>query len=97
MNLSSFAYKSSINKTKALGITGEMEKALERLVQELIEEDKLSTVYECHLTEYWLIGKKGNGRLLFMIAPKGEKTSAQMEGKRCPPFIPKRQCLLTYR
>ncbi|CAI2193224.1 9100_t:CDS:2, partial [Funneliformis geosporum] len=67
------------SSSKGLTITGEMAHALCELHEDLEKYPQLTEIYTRSSTNFWIVGKRSDGRVLYIVVPKKEASLAEVE------------------
>ncbi|RIA84655.1 hypothetical protein C1645_783684 [Glomus cerebriforme] len=67
------------SSSKGLTITSEMAHALCELHEDLEKYPQLTEIYTRSSTHFWIVGKRSDGRVLYIVVPKKEATLAEVE------------------
>ncbi|CAG8553954.1 6820_t:CDS:10 [Funneliformis mosseae] len=67
------------SSSRGLTITGEMAHALCELHEDLEKYPQLTEIYTRSSTNFWIVGKRSDGRILYIVVPKKEATLAEVE------------------
>ncbi|GES75847.1 vacuolar fusion protein CCZ1 homolog [Rhizophagus clarus] len=70
---------SLISSSKGLTITSEMAHALCELHEDLERYPQLTEIYTRSSTNFWIVGKRSEGRVLYIVVPKKEASLAEVE------------------
>ncbi|CAG8724913.1 4820_t:CDS:10, partial [Gigaspora rosea] len=74
-----FNASNGTSSSKGLTITGEMAHALYDLHEDLEKYPHLTEIYTRSTTNFWIVGKRSNGRVLYVVVPKKEVSLMEVE------------------
>ncbi|PKY41435.1 hypothetical protein RhiirA4_539586 [Rhizophagus irregularis] len=67
------------SSSRGLTITSEMAHALCELHEDLEKYPQLTEIYTRSSTNFWIVGKRSEGRVLYIVVPKKEASLAEVE------------------
>ncbi|CAG8785263.1 15439_t:CDS:10 [Gigaspora margarita] len=76
-----FNASNGTSSSKGLTINGEMAHALYDLHEDLEKYPHLTEIYTRSTTNFWIVGKRSNGRVLYVVVPKKEVSLMEVEAK----------------
>ncbi|KAF0360611.1 vacuolar fusion protein ccz1-like [Gigaspora margarita] len=74
-----FNASNGTSSSKGLTINGEMAHALYDLHEDLEKYPHLTEIYTRSTTNFWIVGKRSNGRVLYVVVPKKEVSLMEVE------------------
>ncbi|CAG8709473.1 3724_t:CDS:2, partial [Racocetra fulgida] len=74
-----FTASNGTSSSKGLTITSEMAHALCDLHEDLEKHPHLTEIYTRSTTNFWIVGKRSDGRVLYVVVPKKEVSLMEVE------------------
>ncbi|CAG8788728.1 2732_t:CDS:2, partial [Racocetra persica] len=74
-----FTASNGTSSSKGLTITSEMAHALCDLHEDLEKDPHLTEIYTRSTTNFWIVGKRSDGRVLYVVVPKKEVSLMEVE------------------